>query len=167
MPRPKVVEDRIIVSVGLPKELVDWIDQNYPNRSEFLREAAEEKAAREAEFAKKKLIHEIEILKAELEKKQSILNSLKHEEVEREEEEKAHLISILKAVFEGMGFDSIPSLNIRDNLRYGTDRDRLREWVQKRLEKISEATGADVEELRKLAFEHVEGFKEVMSDVLD
>jgi len=164
MVRPAKIDQGVQVWGRIPLEWKKRIEEVHGNISEFVREAIKEKLAREDEFLREKILKEIELFQLEIEKRRKIIGEIQQEEIQREEEEKAHLISILKAVFEGMGFDSIPSLNIRDNLRYGTDRDRLREWVQKRLEKISEATGADVEELRKLAFEHVEGFKELEDD---
>jgi len=82
----------------------------------------------------------------------------------------AHFITILKAIFEeDMKIDEIRSLNIKDNLEASKtqkDLEKLRSWIEDRLNKISEKTGADYELPFSLAYEYVDGFKEVFEDFL-
>ena len=153
------------LTVRVPYSWVEKIRER-GNLSDYVRDAIKEKLAREEEYFREKIKKEIELYELEIKRRKEILNHYEEIKVRREEEEKAHLITILKAIFEeDRKIQEIQHLNVRDLkeiYKDGEDRKKLRSWIKERLNQISEKTGADYDLLFNLACEYVEGFKEVM-----
>lgn len=178
--RPRIiVEDQsTTVWARVPLSWKLCIEQIYGNISEFIRNVLEKELAKHDEKIKERLKRrieeideQIELLQKEKRELLEVLAEIQEEEIRREEVEKARIIEFLKMLFEEgreLTFHKNDGSNI---VIYGVDiptyleakieKDKIREWVENRLPKLSEVTGLSVDELKKLAFEHVNGFKEL------
>ncbi len=160
------------IGTRIPHELKEKIRLIHGDISKFVREAIEEKLARDEPLIRDKILNEISLFEKEIEKRKKLLTIIDEEEKQKEEQANIELLEILRTLFVENQNLTFPSDNGTKITVYGCpvklylernilDKEKIAEDVTLALNQLSEIKGIPLSELKTLCLKYIEGFKEL------